>query len=146
MHQILKRIRIFSCLIFFLLLNPHLGSCSTLRDMYESAVDSYNKGQYDQAIGIYEQIIKEMPQFPNAYIGLGLAYFAGNQREKALEVITQLKDMGQDDFANRLEKSVRENNKVILNELAGPDTEAQEKPFEKTPDTPKGIKVRLKGK
>jgi tetratricopeptide (TPR) repeat protein len=251
MSQLLKSLRIFSCLFLLLLLNPSLGSCqTTLREMYEAAVDAYNHGQYDQSIEIYQRIIKDMPQFapayigiglclkakggdveevlyyyktaaekdptnaealdqlgrlyysigqmdkakavfekalkinphlpmvqqtlgwvcligknsnpgravlyfkeviksmpnPNAYFGLGIAYFASNQREKALEVITQLRDMGQNDFADRLETSVRENRKVVFSEMENPPPAVPEKGFEKTPDTPRGIKVRLRGR
>ncbi len=225
-----------------------------MRDMYESAVDFYNKGQYGQSIDMYKQIIKDTPQFapayiglglalkangadieevlyyykaavdkdplsiqaleqlgrlyyslgqmekakisfqkvlkinpniftvkqtmgwiylvgknanprkavayfqdvlkvnpnPNAYFGLGIAYFGDNQREKVLDVITQLRGMGQDDFADRLEKSVRENRKVILDNPEDSQVDQEDSQdkntFEKTQDNPKGIKVRLRGK
>ncbi len=254
MPQTSKRIKTLCWIVFLLLFNLNVGYCATLRDMYESAMDFYNKGQYDQAIEVYQQIIKDMPQFapayiglglalkdkgadvdevlyyyktavekdptnsqaieqlgrlyysigqmdkarasfekvlkinpnmpgikqtlgwialtgkkanprraiiyfldvikmdpnPNAYFGLGLAYFSDNQREKALDMITQLKSMGQDDLSGRLEKSVRENIKVVLEEPSDSSENQQENAdkdaFEKTPDTPKGIKVRLRGK
>lgn len=250
MLPILKRLNILTLSALFLLICPHTGSCDTLRDMYESAIDLYNKGQYDQSIEIYQKIIKDIPQFapayigiglcikakggdvgevlyyyktavekdptnaqaleqlgrlyysigqsdkakvvfekvlkinpnlplvkqtlgwicmtgknanperaviyfkdvvkadpnPNAYFGLGIAYFASNQREKALEIITKLRDMGQNDFADKLENSVRENRKVILDETGAPQENQPQKEFEKTPDTPRGLKVRLRGR
>lgn len=222
--------------------------------MYESAVDAYNAGQYDQSVELYQQIIKEVPQFApayiglglvlkakgadieevlyyykmavekdpanaealeqlgrlyyslgqmnkakevfekaltinpqmtmvkqtlgwiflvgknsnpakaiqyfkevikaksnaNAYFGLGIAYFSDNQREKVLDIITQLKSMGEPDFADRLEKAVRENRKVIFDEPSDSSDEQAEDSskdsFEQTPDAPKGMKVRLRGK
>ncbi|MBI3602317.1 MAG: tetratricopeptide repeat protein [Candidatus Omnitrophica bacterium] len=68
-----------------------------------------------RAIIYFQDVLKSSPT-PNAYFGLGIAYFADNQREKALDMITQLKGMGQDDLAGKLEKAVRENQKVILDE------------------------------
>ena len=254
MFQKLRPIKTLALFFFFVSFST-LVSAATLRDTYEAAVDAYNKGQYDQAISIYEEINKQTPEFapayiglglalkargadadeilyyykvavekdptsiqaleqlgrlyyamgrldnarasferalkinsqmpsvklslawiylvgkkanpekaiiyfqdvlkstpiPNAYFGLGMAYFAVNKREKALEVITQLKDMGQKDLAEKLEKSVRENRKITINE-SDDSSEDQDNPnedknvFEKTSDTPKGIKVRLRGK
>jgi tetratricopeptide (TPR) repeat protein len=251
MPPLLRRIKLVVLLAIFLLANLPVAYCANLREMYESAVDSYNTGQYDQAVEKYQQIIKEVPQFaaayiglglvlkaqgadieevlyyykmavdkdpsnvqsleqlgrlyysigqmskarvvfekalkinpnlmtaklslawislvgknsnpsyaikyfkdvlrsntnPNAYFGLGIAYFSDNQREKVLDVITQLKSMGQDDYASRLEKSVRENRKVVIDEPSDNSEEDQNKDtFEKTSDVPKGVKVRLRGK
>jgi tetratricopeptide (TPR) repeat protein len=240
--------------IAFLTLSLSLGYGASLREMYEAAVDLYNKGQYEQSMEIYKQIIKEVPTFapayiglglvlkasgadieevlyyyktavdkdptsaqsleqlgrlyysigqlekarvafekalkitpnsatikqslgwiylvgksanpgqaikyfkdviktdptPNTYFGLGIAYFSDNQREKTLDIITQLKAMQQEDYANRLEKAVRENRKVIFDQPSDNSEDAPEDQkkdtFEKTPDTPKGMKVRLRGK
>ena len=230
------------------------ANAADLREMYESAVQAYNQGQYDKAIEIYQQINKDVPQFapayiglglclkakgaeleevlyyyklaiekepnnaqaleqlgrlyysnnqydkaqavfekilkinpnmssakfvlawinltgkktnperaiiyfrdviktdptPNAYFGLGMAYFSDNQREKALDVLTQLRMMKEDSLANRLEKSLRENRQVNLDQPE--DTEENQKKnqnpnaIENTPDNPKGVKVRLRGK
>ncbi|MBF0490419.1 MAG: tetratricopeptide repeat protein [Candidatus Omnitrophica bacterium] len=254
MPQIPKRIKILLFVFFLCLFYPSLGSCATLRDRYESALDFYNKGEFDKSIEIYQDIIKDVPQFapayiglglalkskgsdieevvyyykmavekdptnsqaleqlgrlyysigqldkakvsfekvlkinpnmpavkltlgwicllgkstnpgraiiyfkdviktipnPNAYFGLGIAYFANNQREKVLDVITQLRDMGQEDFADRLEKSVRENRRVVLDDFVNTsdnqDEDQSKNSFENTSDVPKGIKVRLRGR
>ncbi|MEI7998132.1 MAG: tetratricopeptide repeat protein [Candidatus Omnitrophota bacterium] len=256
MPQILKRIKVYFLLFFLFLLTPTISFAVTLRDSYESAVEAYNKGQYDHAVEIYQSIIKDAPQFAPAYIGIGLslkakgadveeviyyyktavekdptnsqaleqlgrlyyslnrldkaqatferalkinpgmtdvkaslgwihlvgknanperaiiyfkdvikvsptanvyfglgiAYFSDNQREKALDIITQLKSMGQEDLANKLEKSVRENRWVVLDEFNNP-TEDKEIVEDKntpeattSPNTFKGVKVRLRGK
>ena len=68
-----------------------------------------------KAVIYFKNVIKSTPN-PNAYFGLGIAYFGDNKREKVLDVITQLRDMGQDEYADKLEKSVRENRKVILDD------------------------------
>ena len=104
----------------------------------------------ERAIIYFKDVIRTSPN-PNAYFGLGMAYFSDNQREKALDIITQLKMMGEEGFANKLEKALRENRRVNLNE---PDInqENQEEnnqnrnTIENTSDNPKGIKVRLRGK
>lgn len=256
MHQPLRLNSFFICLFLSLIyLNPLTADAATLREMYESAVEAYNKGQYDQAIEIYQDINKQLPQFapayiglglclkakgadpeevlyyyktavdkdptnaqaydqlgrlyysngqtdkalgvyekalkinpnmpqvklvlawiyltgkrpnpekaiiyfkdaiksesnPNAYYGLGMAYFADNQREKALDIITQLKMMKQDELANKLEKAVRENRRIVFNqpEISSEnqaESNQNKNTFENTSDNPKGIKVRLKAK
>jgi tetratricopeptide (TPR) repeat protein len=240
-------------LLFLTFLRFNAAHASNIQELYESAVDSYNQGNYDQSIELYRQINKDFPQFApayigiglslkakgaeqeevlyyykmavekdpsnvqaleqlgrlyyslerfdkaqvvfenlirikpdhseiklslawiyligkkpnpsrsivlfkdvlkkerlsNAYFGLGLAYFAENQREKALDVITQLRLMGADDYANRLEKSVRENLKVVTEHSYDDPMEtsnSNDPDGFKTPDAPKGVKVRLSGK
>ena len=54
--------------------------------------------------------------------------------------------MGQEDYAGKLEKAVRENRKVILDNFSSEDEENVQTKFDKTSDAPKGIKVRLRGK
>ena len=251
MPQILKRINVLQLLLILLFSLPTLLYASNLREMYETAVDAYNKKEFDRSIEIYQQINKDYPQFapgyigiglalkekgadieevlyyyktavdkdpssvqaleqlgrlyysigqldkaqavferaikidpnvlsikqtlgwiyltgkktnperainyfqdvlkvapnPNTYFGLGVAYFITNRREKALDIITYLKSIGQNDFASKLEKSVRENRKIILNNFSQDEEAVQdENIYDKTSDTPKGIQVRLRGK
>lgn len=87
---------------------------------------------------------------PNAYFGLGMAYLADNQRTKVLDIITELKMTGQDDLAAKLEKAVRENRRIVADSSES-DENREDNPknpndIEKTSDSPKGIKVRLRGK
>ena len=114
-----------------------------------------------RAIMLFRDVIKIVPT-PNAYFGLGMAYFADNQREKALDIITQLKGMGQEALAGKLEKAVRENKKVVLNttesssdnQSDGRHDQVDNKnanavdndTFEKTDNSTKGLRVRLRGK
>ena len=221
MLQIPIRNKFFVCFLFILVfLKSLIAEAATVREMYESAGEAYNQGQYDRAIELYQEINNQAPQFapayiglglcykskgaepeevlyyykiaiekdptnvqayeqlgrlyysnnqldkaqstfekalkinpnmpsikivlawiyltgrktnperaiiyfrdvikisptPNAYFGLGMAYFSDNQREKALDIITQLKMMGEESLANKLEKALRENRRVNLNE------------------------------
>ncbi len=104
----------------------------------------------EQAIIYFQDVIKATPN-PNAYFGLGMAYFSDNQREKALDILTQLKMMKEETLANKLEKALRENRRVVVNESADDDENQGDKnknsgAIENTPDGPKGVKVRLRGK
>ena len=94
-------------------------------------------------------------QKPSAktYYGMGQAYFASNQRPEAMEMITKLYDMGEDDMASQLEKSLRENKGVNTdsdaNSTANANTNTQPVglgPLTPTADKPTGMKVHLSGK
>ena len=50
-----------------------------------------------------------MSQDPKIYFGMGLAYFASNQRSKALDMITKLRSLKAEDLASQLEASMRKN-------------------------------------
>jgi tetratricopeptide (TPR) repeat protein len=224
-----------------------------LKDMYERAINAYNQQQYDQAIDLYQQIIKVVPTFapaynglalanqassgdedktieylktaisydphmtqaydnlgriyydrqdvdqaqeyfekalkidpnlasaqlslawinllarskpktaltyfkkvlavsqdPKIYFGMGSAYFASNQRPEAMEMITKLHELGQDDLAARLEKSMRDNTEVNTEgDSNGANSSSQPAglgPLATTPDKPTGMQVRLRGK
>jgi tetratricopeptide (TPR) repeat protein len=109
------------------------------------------KSRPKTAIRYFQEVLKHSPG-PNTYFGLGMAYFASNDRIAALEMITQLHKMGEDDYAERLEKMVRENQKVAVQPSSDTpeDSRASAKPA--TPVTPAapvgdiGVKVRLRGK
>jgi len=96
----------------------------------------------------YFKMVLSVSQDPKIYFGMGSAYFASNQRFEAMEMITKLRDMGQDELASRLEKSMRENAQVNT------DTDAQGNPAQPaglgplapTADKPTGMQARLRGK
>jgi len=99
----------------------------------------------------YFKMVLKVSQDPKIYYGLGQAYFASNQRAQTIEMITKLHEMGEEDMAARLEKSMRENS--VVN--AEPDnglssnpaaTPAGLGPLSPTPDKPTGTKVHLRGK
>jgi len=88
---------------------------------------------------------------PKIYFGMGSAYFASNQRTQALEMITKLHELQEEDMASRLEDSMRQNAQV--NTQTGADangnpatTPAGLGPLPATEDKPTGIKVHLSGK
>jgi len=236
----------------FIATSPAHAQMDNLRDIYERAVNAYNKQQYDQAIDFYQQIIKAVPTFapayngmalaneansgdedktieylktaisydpkmtqaydnlgriyygrqdvdhseeyfkkaleidpnlssaqlslawinllvrskpmtalkyfkmvlkvsqdPKIYYGMGSAYFASNQREEAMEMITKLHEMGQDDLASRLEGTMRDNNWVNTQTNSGSNASSSHPgigPLSPTPDKPTGMQVRLRGK
>ena len=90
---------------------------------------------------------------PKIYYGLGQAYFASNQRTDAMEMITKLRDMGQEDLASRLEKSLQENSDVndqtdsdSSNSTSSSSQPSGLGPLAPTPDKPTGMQVHLRGK
>ena len=103
------------------------------------------------AIKYFKMVLKSS-QDPKVYFGLGQAYFASNQREEAMEMITKLHDLGEDELASRLETSMRENKEVNTN--TDPDAAAVNPsstapglgPIDPTPDKSLGTPVRLRGK
>ena len=124
------------------------------------------KAKPRKAIYYFQQVVNSpVGADGQAYYGLGLSFFADNQREKALDVITTLHRIGSEDLAARLEQAVRESPRVFLqqpqeNVEALPATPsaplplttaevAQSQAPSPTPITPtkpqpKGIKVRLR--
>ena len=101
------------------------------------------------AIKYFKKVLA-VNQDPKIYYGMGQAYFASNQRNEAMEMITQLHEMGKDDMAERLEKSMRENTHVNTQTDAdgtsNPSQPAGLGPLEPTPDQPTGMQARLRGK
>ncbi len=118
------------------------------------------------AIKYFQDILK-VNKDPSVYLGLGMSYFANNERVKAMDIITQLKGMGHEDYAKRLEQAIRENRKVVLDtadyseevssddvsqknqEITSEVKSAEAKELVLTPAAPPietGVKVRLRGK
>jgi len=101
------------------------------------------------AIKYFKEVLK-VSQDPKIYYGLGSAYFASNQRTKALEMITQLRLLGQEKLAVQLEQSMREN--AYVNTDAGAQDVNQSSqhpglgPLPATVDAPTGTQVHLRGK
>jgi tetratricopeptide (TPR) repeat protein len=97
----------------------------------------------------YFKKVLAVSQSPKIYFGMGSAYFASNQREEAMDMITKLHDMGEDDLASRLEKSMREDAQVNTQadaDAGNPATQRGLGPLPPTSDQPTGMKVRLRGK
>jgi predicted Zn-dependent protease len=101
----------------------------------------------------YFKMVLAVDQDPKIYYGMGSAYFASNQREEAMDMITKLHELGQEDLAGRLEKSMRENSEVNDQpDSDGSGNNAQPSqapglgPLAPTPDKPTGMQARLRGK
>ncbi|MBI4309245.1 MAG: tetratricopeptide repeat protein, partial [Candidatus Omnitrophica bacterium] len=101
------------------------------------------KSKPEMAIKYFKDVNKQAPA-PNVYFGLGMAYFANNERVQALDIITQLRKMGAEDLAGRLEKMVRENSRVII--PPSEDERQLSAPKEAASQAEAGVKVRLRGK
>lgn len=106
------------------------------------------KSKPEVAVKYFKDVLRS-DQSPNTYFGLGMAYFANNDRIKAIDIITKLHNMGQEDFAKRLEQMVRENQRVALQVQDEGDVQSETTDLEKpvnTPPTQTGVKVRLREK
>jgi len=57
---------------------------ASLRDLAARANASYRKGDYDNAIKLYSELIRQQPGLADAYIARGAAYHADRTRDKAL--------------------------------------------------------------
>lgn len=98
----------------------------------------------------YFKMVLSVTQDPKIFFGMGEAYFASNQRVEALDMITKLRELGQDEMASRLEKTMDEHSNVNTQgdagALGGSSTPGGLGPISPTPDQPTGTKVRLRGK
>ena len=98
----------------------------------------------------YFKMVEKVSHDPKIYYGMGSAYFASNHRTEALEMITKLHAMGEEDLATRLEKSMRENKEVNSQMDAGNSNPGSQQPglgtLNPTPDKPTGMQARLRGK
>ncbi|MDE1920656.1 MAG: tetratricopeptide repeat protein [Candidatus Omnitrophica bacterium] len=103
----------------------------------------------DVALKYFKMVLPHI-QDPKIYYGMGLAYFSSNQRVRAMDMITKLYQLGQDDLAGRLEKSMRDNSYVNtptdISASNPSSTPAGLGPLPATPDKPTGMEVRLRGK
>ncbi len=100
------------------------------------------------ALGYFKKVLA-VSEDPRIYYGMGSAYFASNQRPEAMEMITKLRQLGQNEMALRLEQSMRENSRVNTQTDGSGDPTAQKAglgPLESTPNKPTGTAARLRGK
>jgi len=67
------------------------------------------KSQPDEAIPYFQEVADNY-HVPYAYLGLGMSYVMSNQQFKVLEMITQLRQLDNEDFALELERMVRDRN------------------------------------
>ena len=113
--------------------------------------------QVRQALGWINLMAKSKPELAVKYFrsalnqedksealyGLGLAYFANNQRVEALDMMMNLRKLGKDELASRLEQAIRQNRRVSL---TPEELQESQEELTKTSGNKSGIKVRLRGK
>lgn len=101
----------------------------------------------EKALKYFKQALPKV-QDPKIYYGMGSAYFASNQREEAMDMITKLHELGEEDLASRLEESMRNNPRVETPSPGGASGGQGEGlgPLEPTGDQPTGTRVRLRGR
>ncbi len=107
------RIKNFNTIQFVLLILLYFNvSVLFANPLADSAVISYSKQQYKQAIIFYEKILAEGTNSSNLYYNLGNAYFKDNQLGKAIYYYEQAKKLSpnDDDIKNNLQLA---NSKII---------------------------------
>ena len=84
-------------------INPNLGSAQfSLAWIY-----LLGKPQPSDAIYYFKKVL-ERTKIPNAYFGLGMAYFMIDERPMVLEVITALRGINEEKLAEQLENILRD--------------------------------------
>ena len=77
-----------SVLIFSFCVPWAHAQVQNFKDVYERAVNAYNIEQYDQAMDLYQQLIKAAPGFAPAYNGLALTIQASSgDEDKTIEYL-----------------------------------------------------------
>lgn len=72
------------------------------------------KVQPAESVKYFTAVIEKIPNNPKIYYGLGMAYARNNQQAEALDVITNLRSMGQENLASQLEKMIRPNAEPVM--------------------------------
>ena len=67
-------IRLFSFLLIFFLHQELIGQSKRSIKLFQEAKDNYNIGEFENAIEIYDKILKSEPDNCNALYRIGLAY------------------------------------------------------------------------
>lgn len=85
---------------------------------------------------------------PNTYFGLGMAYFYNNNREKAIDVVTALRAMKEEQLALKLENSMREKRRVSLTPMTSQPSASAQKVSSSEPVSINNndVKVNLRGR
>jgi len=128
-------------------INPNLASAQ----LSLAWINLLVRDKPEAAIKYFKMVIN-VSQDPKIYYGLGQAYFASNQRDGALEMITKLHEMGEEELASRLEQSMRDNPGVNtqgdVNGGGNPSSSqpAGLGPLTPTTNQPTGMQARLRGK
>ncbi len=110
-------------------------------------INLLGKSDAEEAIYHFEKVVAQN-EISYAYFGLGLAYFLDKNNPEVLNVITILRNDGEESLAQHLERMVREN-RYIAPDRPTAKTATQSKPSKKasqSASTPKAssMKVRLR--
>lgn len=84
------------------------------------------QGKAHKAVEYFKQVAGEN-ELPYAYLGLGMAYYMNDERLLVMEMITALRKINREDFANQLEAIVR-SGPYIQPEDGGAPLLAQKRP------------------
>lgn len=76
-------------------------SARDIRNLYVVAVSSRLMGNFDQSIQYYNEILARYPGFPEAHLGLGIAYKAKGDFRKAVEYLKTYNNSRRDENVNR---------------------------------------------
>src|SRR5579863_5959796 len=88
MYPKLIRLLLHSVIAFFFCTSIAHAQMEVVKATYERAINAYNNQQYDQAMGLYQQIIKAVPNFAPAYNGMALAnQAASGDEDKTIEYL-----------------------------------------------------------
>lgn len=60
--------------ILFLLLVCQMAEANPVKQKYEEATLAYSQGKYQEAVTLYEEVIKLYPKLPQAYFFMGMAH------------------------------------------------------------------------
>ena len=110
----MKRFFLVFTAIFFLI--PFLYGCNNAKIYWltEKAKEAHDDGNNQKAIELYKKVIELEPNNPNNYWELGIAYLDSGEEEKANEVIAQLRKLGHDDYADKMEELIRKSKSPII--------------------------------
>ena len=76
-------------------------SSRNVRNLFVVAVSSRLEGDFDQSIQYYNEILAKYPNFPEAHLGLGIAYKSKGEFSKAAQYLRNYNNMRRDDNARR---------------------------------------------
>jgi len=83
-------------------INPNYGPAQ----MSIAWVYLLGKANPDEALGYFRKVLAKTKS-PTVYYGMGLAYSRQGDTPRVLEMITELRALGEIDFASQLERSIR---------------------------------------
>jgi len=81
---------------------------------FQKGIQSYEKRQFDKAIGYFKKSLKKDPTFPDSYAFVGVCYIANNQAQEALSWLNKAIDK------DPRRKEFREYKEMALTKLQKP--------------------------